>query len=346
MNPAVGMSSNLWPTPVAFVGIGLMGLAMALRLRDAGQAVRVCDIDPARTALAAAAGCSVAPSPAAAAAACTLLVVAVVDAAQAEAVLFGPQGAAAALPVAASVVLCPTIAPADVERLAARLAAAGLGCLDAPMSGGPARARDGSMSLMVACAAPLWAAHEALLRHLAARLFHVGARPGDGARTKLVNNLLAAANLAAAAEAIALAQRLGLDGAQTLAVIEQSSGQSWIGSERMARALAGDFAPRAQMTLLAKDSTLALAMAADVGVAPALGTQAAAMFQAALAAGLGAQDDARLLSLVEAGFDQADTPATAATPATPATSAIPAEPTLPMQPTPPALPAVAHRPAG
>ena len=334
MNPAGGMNSSLCPTPVAFVGIGLMGLAMALRLRDAGQAVHVCDIDPARTALAAAAGCSVAPSAAAAAAACTLLVVAVVDAAQAEAVLFGPQGAASALPVGATVMLCPTIAPADVERLAAKLAAAGLGCIDAPMSGGPARARDGSMSLMVACAAPVWAAHEVLLRHLAARLFHLGPRPGDGARTKLVNNLLAAANLAAAAEAIALAQRLGLDGAQTLAVIEQSSGQSWIGSERMARALAGDFAPRAQMTLLAKDSTLALAMAAEAGVAPAMGTQAAAMFQAALAAGLGAQDDAQLLSLVEAEFALAATPAT------------PTLPTKPTQPTRPALPAVAHRSGG
>jgi putative dehydrogenase len=302
MNPTAGLNSSLWPTPVAFVGIGLMGLAMALRLRDAGQAVRVNDLDPARNALALAAGCTVADSPAAAAAACTLLVVAVVDASQAEAVLFGPQGAAAALPPGATVLLCPTIAPADVERLAGRLAQAGLGCIDAPMSGGPARARLGQMSLMVACAAPLWTAHEVLLRHLAARLFHLGAKPGDGARTKLVNNLLAAVNLAAAAEAIALARRLGLDGVQTLAVIEQSSGQSWIGSERMARALAGDFAPRAQTTLLAKDSTLALAMAAEAGVLPALGAQAAAMFQAALAAGLGAQDDARLFQLVEAAF--------------------------------------------
>ena len=331
MRPAGGLSSTLWPTPVAFIGIGLMGLSMALRLRDAGQAVQVCDIDPARTALAALAGCSVAPSPAAVAAHSTLLVVAVVDATQAEAVLFGPQGAAAALPVGACVMLCPTIAPVDVERLAARLAGRGLGCIDAPMSGGPARARDGSMSLMVACAAPLWRAHEGLLRHLAARLFHLGPRPGDGARTKLVNNLLAAANLAAAAEAIALAQRLGLDGAQTLAVIEQSSGQSWIGSERMARALAGDFAPRAQITLLAKDSTLALAMAAEVGVAPALGTQAAAMFQAALAAGLGAQDDARLLGLVEAAF---------ALPVVPAVLALVSVPAVPT------LPATAPRPLG
>ena len=112
----------LCATPVAVVGIGNMGLAMALRLRDAGQAVRVHDIDPARHALAAAAGAVPAASPADAAAGCAVLIVAVVDAAQTEAVLFGPQGAAAALPPGASVLLCPTIGPADVEALAARLA--------------------------------------------------------------------------------------------------------------------------------------------------------------------------------------------------------------------------------
>ena len=289
---------TLLHTPVAFIGIGNMGLAMALRLREAGQPVRVHDIDLRRHALAEAAGAELADSPAAVAAGCALLIVVVVDAAQTEAVLFGPAGAAAALPPGATVMLCPTIGPADVEQLAARLAEAGLGCLDAPMSGGPARARDGSMSLMVAAPPALWAAHQRLLRHVAARLFHVSERPGDGARTKLVNNLLAATNLAAAAEAIALAQQLGLDGAQTLAVIEQSSGHSWIGADRMARALAGDFAPRAHTPLLAKDSALARAMAAEAGITPTLGTQAAAMFQAALAAGYGGEDDARLLSLV------------------------------------------------
>ena len=105
----------------------------------------------------------------------------------------------------------------------------------------------------------------ALLEALSSKLFRVGERPGDGARTKLVNNLLAAINLAGAAEAIALAERLGLDPARTLDVIEQSSGQSWIGSDRMRRAIAGDLAPRAHTTLLAKDSRLALEMAAAAG---------------------------------------------------------------------------------
>lgn len=295
----------LCPTPVAVVGIGNMGLAMALRLRDAGQAVRVHDIDPGRLALAAAAGAAPAGTAAQAAAGCAVLIVAVVDAAQADAVLFGQgdrPGAAAALPPQATVVLCPTIGPQDVERLAARLLQAGLACLDAPMSGGPVRARDGSMSMMVAGATSTWLALQPLLRHLAQRLFHISDRPGDGARTKLVNNLLAASHLAAAAEAMALAQRLGLDGAATLAVINASSGHSWIGADRLARALAGDFAPRAHTTLLAKDSALALAMAAQAGLRPPLGAAAAAQFQAALAAGYGDDDDGRLLSLLQRQF--------------------------------------------
>ena len=75
---------------------------------------------------------------------------AVVDAAQAEAVLFGADGAAAALLPGAAVMLCPTIAPQDTEALCERLLAQGLDAIDAPMSGGPQRAREGTMSLMVA----------------------------------------------------------------------------------------------------------------------------------------------------------------------------------------------------
>jgi len=292
----------LLDSPVGIIGIGNMGLGMALRLRDAGQPVRVHDIDATRPPLALAAGATEAATPAQAAHGCQLLIVVVVDAAQTEAVLFGPEGAAAALPAGATVMLCPTIGPADVERLALRLADAGLSCIDAPMSGGPARAREGSMSLMVACAEPLWLRFEPLLRHLASRLCRVGTRVGDGARTKLVNNLLAAVNLAATAEALALAQRMGLDMARTLEVISQSSGQSWAGVDRMTRALQGDFTPLAHTTLLAKDSGLAMAMAEQAGVVPPLGQQAAALFQQALGAGYGSQDDARMLSLLQARF--------------------------------------------
>ena len=264
---------------LGFVGIGNMGLAMALRLRDAGHAVQVRDIDAGRVAQAVAAGATAAATPAGLAG-CELVIVAVVDAAQTREVLFGADGLAAAL--------------ADTEACAARLAERGIGCIDAPMSGGPERARDGTMSLMVACDDALFARWQPVLCKLASRLLRIGERVGDGARTKLVNNLLAAINLAGAAEVMALAGRLGLDAARTLAVIEQSSGQSWIGSDRMQRALAGDAAPRAHMALLAKDSALALAAARAAGATLPVGEAAAAQFAAALAAGLARADDSAL----------------------------------------------------
>jgi len=285
---------------VGIVGIGNMGLAMALRLQETGFAVRVRDIDPARTALAAAAGLAVAPTPAALAAHCRRVVVAVVDAAQTEAVLFGPDGVAAA-PGCAGVMLCPTIAPDDTERLALRLAAAGIDCIDAPMSGGPARARAGQMSLLVACAEPVYAAWSDLIEVLSDRVFRLGERVGDGARVKLVNNLLAGINLAGAAEALALAERVGLDAARALDVIEQSSGQSWIASDRMRRAIAGDLAPRAHTSLLNKDTHLALRMAATAGLATPLGSAAAAAFARACDAGWADADDASLLEHLRRG---------------------------------------------
>jgi 3-hydroxyisobutyrate dehydrogenase len=283
------------------IGTGNMGGAMALRLRELGHAVVVHDLRPEHEAPALAAGAQRASGPAELAARCALVAVVVVDAAQTREVLFGPQGLVQAGNRPQAVLLCPTLGPTDVEAAAAGLADKGIGCIDAPMSGGPVRARAGEMSLMVACEDGLFDTWSPVMRHIASRLFRVGHRPGDGARTKLVNNLLAATNLAAAAEAMALARRLGLDGAQTLAVIEQSSGQSWIGSDRMARALAGDLAPRAHTTLLAKDSALAMAMAAEAGMAPALGAQAAALFRAACEAGWGALDDACLFDYIADG---------------------------------------------
>ena len=156
---------------MGIIGVGNMGLAMALRLRELGAAVHVRDIDPAREALAVRAGARAAATPAELAGRCGVAIVAVVDAAQSEAVLFGADGAVAALPAGASVLLCATIAPASTEALAERLAAAGIDAIDAPMSGGPARARAGTMSLMVACSDAAFERRRGLLEALAARCF-------------------------------------------------------------------------------------------------------------------------------------------------------------------------------
>ena len=290
---------------VGIVGIGNMGLGMALRLRERGYPVGVRDLDAAREHAARLHGAAVHADAAAVAQRCELLIVAVVDAAQTESVLFGERGAVHGLARGATVMLCPTLAPQTIEDCAATLAGHGVQCIDAPMSGGPLRARDGTMSLMVACADAVYARWLGLLQDLSTRLFRIGTAPGDGARTKLINNLLAAVNLAGAAEAMALAEALGLDPAATLAVIEQSSGQSWIGSDRMRRALAADPSVHAHMALLAKDSGLAMAMAAAAGAQPRLGQAAAKTLAAACAGGLAAADDSALWAWCAARLNRA-----------------------------------------
>lgn len=284
--------------PVGVVGVGNMGGGMARNLLAQGWPVHVHDLDVAKVrdlenfgALPSVNGSKLAIESIA-------VVVCVVDAEQTEAVLFGPDGVASTLPPGRAVLLCPTIAPADVERFAARLAALGLHTIDAPMSGGPARAQDGSMSLMVACADAVFDAHRALIEALSSKVFRISERPGDGARTKLVNNLLAGINLVGAAEALAMAERLGLDLATTLAVIEQSSGQSWVGSDRMHRALQGDYAPRAHVTLLEKDTRLAVEAAQAAGFAGPLGQRASQVFAQAHQAGMAAEDDAAVFKLL------------------------------------------------
>lgn len=286
---------------VAVVGAGNMGGAMARRLLGLGWTVRVRDIDAPTAQALGQAGAVPCGSPAETAHGAQALVVAVVDAAQLREVLFGASGAAAALPAGAPVLLCPTIGPGDCEAVAARLAAAGLHPVDAPMSGGPQRALDGSMSLMVACTEAAWDRSAPLLQALSGRIVRVGARWGDGARTKLVNNLLAGINLVGAAEALALARRLGLDGARTLEVIGQSSGQSWIGGDRLPRALAGDLVPRAHLSLLRKDTALAIEAAEAAGFRGPLGAAARDVFAQAADAGLAGLDDAVLLRWIEQG---------------------------------------------
>jgi 3-hydroxyisobutyrate dehydrogenase len=301
---------------VGIVGVGNMGSGMAQRLLSLGWQVGVCDIDRAKTHVLERNGAVAHENPASLTSKFVAVIVCVVDAVQTAQVVSGAAGlldGARAGGACRTVLLCPTIAPQDTERFSALLGGHGIACIDAPMSGGPARALDGSMSLMVACPAPLFAQQAGLLAALSSKVFHVSKRVGDGARTKLVNNLLAGVNLVGAAEVLALAQRMGLDLPTTLGVIEQSSGQSWIGSDRMHRALAnggaGDWAPRAHMGLLAKDTGLAIEAATASGYAAALGQQAADVFQRALAHGLAAEDDAAVFKLMQAeGGSQAKTP--------------------------------------
>jgi L-threonate 2-dehydrogenase len=287
-------NTNELQTP-GIIGIGAMGLPLAQRLLRQGYAVRVRDIRAERESEARASGAIVEPSPASLGAACDVVITLVVNDAQTEEILFGPDGAIHTLREGSAVVMSSTLAPAYVERAARRLAARGIELIDAPISGGPVRAANGEMSMMLAAAERDYARCARVLAAMSNKIFRVSERVGDGARMKLVNNMLAAANWVAGCEALALGMKLGLDANKMLEVVGASSGASWIVPERMARALAQDFVPRAATTLLAKDVGLFLNEARAAQFETPMAQAAHAAFARSIERGEEALDDAVLI---------------------------------------------------
>ena len=279
---------------IGVIGAGAMGMGVVQSLLRDGFATHVRDIRPEAESEAARRGATCHPSPAALATECPIVILLVVDAAQIDAVLFGDNGAAAALQPGSLVLAGSTIAPEDVAGFAPRITRCGAELVDAPVSGGPARAADGSMTMMVAGSDAALARLSPVFAAIAGKVFRVGREPGDAAKFKVINNLLAAVNLAAGAEAMALAARAGLDPQLVHDVVSASSGASWIFADRMPRALAGDYAPRAATRILAKDVGLAVDFAARHGFAAPFAGAARAAFAATVAAGYGEHDDAAI----------------------------------------------------
>ena len=295
------MTINTSPTPYAqlgpigFIGIGNMGFAMMARLLSQAWPVFAHDIEPLRVKEAVALGANQCASPADVALQCRISFIVVVDAQQAHSVLSGSMGLLSQAQPGDLVFLCPTLGPLDVAKASDAAKAKGVFLIDSPMSGGPVRAREGQMSLMLAGDSGQLTQNEALLNAMTPHRFVIGEKPGDAAKTKLANNLLAAVNLAGASEVLAMAQAWGLNAETTLRVMQSSSGQSWIGQDRMARALQNDFEPRAHTSLLAKDTRLAIEACAHLKVSvPAMGQVASQQFAKACELGFANQDDASL----------------------------------------------------
>ena len=276
-----------------------MGMGIAKALLGKGFRVTVRDIVAAREAEAESAGARRASSPAALAAECDVVLTVVIDAEQTRTVAYTgdrplvPLGGTSGLsPV---VMMCSTIAPSDTEELAARLGAHGITMLDAPISGGPARAQAGTLSMMAAGADAAFERCKPVIDAIATNCFRIGDRSGDGSRMKVVNNMLAAANLAAGCEAMVVAGRLGLDLRQTADVVNASSGASWIFADRMARALEADYAPRAAARVLRKDISLFVEAARALGLDAPMSEAAKRVFDDTVERGLGEEDDAAVL---------------------------------------------------
>jgi L-threonate 2-dehydrogenase len=279
---------------IAFVGLGAMGLPMATNLLAAGFAVRGYDLRPESRAAFAAAGGAAAETPADAAAGADALLLMVVNAAQAEDVLFA-QGAVDALAPDGTVVLMATCPPRTVEHLAARVAAAGRRFVDAPVSGGVVGAQAGSLTIMAAASADTLAALRPVLDALGDRIFHVGERPGQGATVKAVNQLLCGVHIAAAAEALALAGRVGVDLDVVLEILSGSSAASWMLRDRGPRML--EDAPRvtSAVDIFVKDLGIVLEAGRGTGAALPLAALAHQLFVSTSGRGDGAADDSQVI---------------------------------------------------
>lgn len=279
---------------IAFAGLGAMGLPMAKNLLAAGHRVRGIDLNPAALATLAAAGAEPAADAAAAARGADVLVLMVVNAAQAEQVLFD-NGALQALAPGATVCLMATCPPAAVERIAARVTAAGRRFVDAPVSGGTAGAQAGSLTIMAACERATFDALQPVFGAMGQRIFHVGERAGQGATVKTVNQLLCGVHIAVVAEAFALAAKVGVDLEVLLEITGGSAASSWMLKDRGPRMLEAEPEVSSAVDIFVKDLGIVLEAGRDAKAALPIAAVAHQLFLATSGRGDGRADDSQVI---------------------------------------------------
>ena len=282
---------------VGVIGLGAMGAGMAASLRRAGHAVRVFDVRPEVVQAFAREGGIACASAAELAGDCDVVVSVVVNLAQTEAVLFGEGGIASAMAAGSVFVMCSTVDPNASIALERRLAERGIHYLDAPISGGAAKAASGQMTMMTAGRPEAYALADPFLDAMAAKVYRLGDHAGPGSQVKIINQLLAGVHIAAAAEAMALGLREGVDPAALYEVITHSAGNSWMFENRMAHVLAGDFTPLSAVDIFVKDLGLVLDTARASKFPLPLASTAHQMFMQASSAGHGREDDSAVIKI-------------------------------------------------
>src|SRR6476620_8926701 len=278
---------------IAVIGLGAMGLPMATHLATTFT-VTGFEPYPPRRAEAEQSRSNAESTPAAACTEADIVLLAVRDQAQAETALFGPDGVTQTLKAGSPVILTSTVGPDAARDLATQLAAAGYPLVDAPISGGPVRAGNGDLLIGVGAGRPV-------LDHLASTLTVVGPQPGDGQALKEINQLLAGVHIAAAAEAIALARGLDLDPALVIDALSQGAAGSFMFSDRgprMLQAYTGGAEVKSRIDIFVKDMGIVTGVGRADHVPLPLAAAAQQLYLIAEAAGMGAQDDSSVVTIL------------------------------------------------
>ncbi len=269
---------------------------MAKRLAGAGFELKVFDVlaERARPLVELGAVSTVSLKEAAEGAEALVLMVANVE--QAKGALFGEGGAAEALPESAAVVVTSTIGPEAVRELTDALAERGLQTLDAPVSGGVARAEKGDLLIMAGGPEDLFEELRPVLGAMGSSVVHCGPRVGDGQAVKLVNQLLCGVHIAAAGEALAYTEALGLDPRFVFETIRHGAANSFMLEDRGERMLKEEFVPpKSALDIFVKDMGLVRKAAEERGFETPLTSAAFRAYLAGHDAGLGAEDDSGVI---------------------------------------------------
>ena len=282
---------------IGVIGLGAMGRGMAGSLRRAGYEVYVADVRKEAANEFVKEGGVACSSPAEVAQHCEVLVCVVVNATQTEEVLFGKNGAASTMKQGALFVMCSTVDPNWSIALEKQLNDMGLLYLDSPISGGSAKAASGQMTIMSAGSPAAYAKVGDALEAMAAKVYRLGDCAGAGSKVKIINQLLAGVHIAAAAEAMALGLREGVDAASLYEVITNSAGNSWMFENRMAHVLAADYTPLSAVDIFVKDLGLVLDTARASKFPLPLSATAHQMFMQASTAGFGREDDSAVIKI-------------------------------------------------
>lgn len=277
---------------VAVIGLGSMGFGMASSLLRHGHIVSGYDPAPAAIAKLASAGGTSARSPAEAVRGASIVLCVVVNSAQTEAVLFAENGVFPVMAPESVFVSSATMAPTDARRFAARLAERDILYLDAPISGGAAKAATGALTVMASGSTAAFDRAADVLDAISSKVYRLGSEPGIGASVKMINQHLAGVHIAAACEAMALASKLGLDLPTVYEVITASAGNSWMFENRVPHILEGDYRPLSSVEIFVKDLGILQDMARAERYPAPLAAAALQMYLATSGAGMGAEDDA------------------------------------------------------
>lgn len=278
---------------VGFCGMGTMGAAMAANLRRAGFDLRVWNRTPGRAGLPVSLGALEAPDPATLARDRDVVIICVSDTPDVEVVLFGPQGVASGAAAGSLVVDCSTISPAATRGFAERLAASGVGLVDAPVSGGSEGAEKGTLTIMVGGTETDVGRARPVLEAMGSSITHMGP-VGAGQATKAVNQVILAGTYLGVAEGIVLALKAGLDPEKVVSALSGGAARSWVLENRSGRMIADEYPLGFRIALHLKDLAIALALAREVGAALPVAALASQIEAGLVARGHGDDDNAAL----------------------------------------------------